>query len=354
MYNNKGKKGKRKKKYLNNGLSDVTINDFANSSDGKGKPRKSHISNVLREVKHLTIQEDKRAWDEKLEDFEGDLEFIEDEQKEVHVVKKEQGRKKTESKNEDDVNRNGAMFPIEIWFLISEHIRPEDISSFARICKATLGVVNMSSFWLNLYKRYYKPIPYLPERLKPDCIVRRYSLKATIIRSLFYMYPPFISIVKRKSRTPLDVTDPLIRRQCICIWQEVCKITDKYSYNFKLMRKNMSNQSNSKKMGMLETLDDINANPDIECKILQVLSSVYIPLEPTLMGQILHSVDLNKDLKCLSIQMVFGSGIINNGKFQKIDTTSVLIRSVVKVTVLDWWHPNYPYNSRIIYSKSEY
>jgi hypothetical protein len=60
-------------------------------------------------------------------------------------------RKKTASESGDDV---GVEYPLDIWFLISEHIRPEDVSTFARICKSALHVVSTAKFWFHLYRRY--------------------------------------------------------------------------------------------------------------------------------------------------------------------------------------------------------
>ena len=49
---------------------------------------------------------------------------------------------------------DGREYPLDVWFLISEHIAPEDVANFACICKSTLYVVNSAKFWYMLYKRY--------------------------------------------------------------------------------------------------------------------------------------------------------------------------------------------------------
>jgi hypothetical protein len=67
------------------------------------------------------------------------------------VKKHPHRRKKTASVGDDD---SGMEYPIDIWFLISEHIRPEDVSTFACICKSALLVVSTAKFWFYLYRRY--------------------------------------------------------------------------------------------------------------------------------------------------------------------------------------------------------
>nr|CAD7204032.1 unnamed protein product [Timema douglasi] len=80
-------------------MPDITLNDFANSrySTGKTRIKKAATNNVVREVlelketcphwpssaivvvKELSTHTDSRAWYDKLEDYEGDFEFVEEE-----------------------------------------------------------------------------------------------------------------------------------------------------------------------------------------------------------------------------------------------------------------------------------
>jgi hypothetical protein len=69
----------------------------------------------------------------------------------VIVKRHPRRRKKTGCEGGDD---GGLDYPLDIWFLISEHICPEDVSTFARICKSALHVVNTAKFWFHLYRRY--------------------------------------------------------------------------------------------------------------------------------------------------------------------------------------------------------
>lgn len=71
------------------------------------------------------------------------------------------------------------------------------------------------------------------------------------------------------------------------------------------------------------------------------------------MGSTLQSVALNIDPISVCLQLIFGSGLFCNGKFQNAGATTVVLKSVVKVCVLDWWHPDYPHSTNIVYSNTE-
>lgn len=47
----------------------------------------------------------------------------------------------------------GIVYPLDIWFLIGNHIRPEDVASFSAICHGSHRVVHLARFWSSLYKR---------------------------------------------------------------------------------------------------------------------------------------------------------------------------------------------------------
>lgn len=48
----------------------------------------------------------------------------------------------------------GVIYPLDIWFLIGNHIRPEDVASFSAICHGSHRVVHLARFWSSLYKRW--------------------------------------------------------------------------------------------------------------------------------------------------------------------------------------------------------
>lgn len=100
-------------------------------------------------MKQLSLTKD-RTWDQKLDDWE----FHATNKDGAHAVdvKKTSHKKKMElpEKSEDDT---GFIYPTEIWFLISDHIRPEDVGVFSAICRDSFAVVHTAKFWFGLYKR---------------------------------------------------------------------------------------------------------------------------------------------------------------------------------------------------------
>lgn len=106
-------------------------------------------------------------------------------------------RRKTTSTSENVEDLRGKVYPLDIWYLISEYIRPEDVGRFAGICKLSYAVVCSPKFWFSLYRRYvhiykrkHKSIACLPERLQPESMFRLYGLRTSVIRALFYLYSP--------------------------------------------------------------------------------------------------------------------------------------------------------------------
>jgi hypothetical protein len=72
----------------------------------------------------------------------------------IAVIVKRNPRRRKKTASEGGDGDGGVEYPLDIWFLISEHILPEDVSTFARICKSALHVVSTAEFWFHLYKRY--------------------------------------------------------------------------------------------------------------------------------------------------------------------------------------------------------
>lgn len=349
-------------KNLNKDLGDVTLNDYANSpvSNGKGRLKKAASNSVVREVKQLTAETDDRAWYEKLEDYEGDFEFVEEDgedgERAVIVKRNPRRRRKTASEG-DSVDDGGVEYPLDIWFLISEHIRPEDVSIFARICKSALHVVSTAKFWFHLYRRHYRTVPNLPERLQPECMVRLYGLRACVIRALHFTYPPFVN--KLKAVTTFE-GDPhnLTKRQCILMWHQKCK--NQWLFFFKLKQSNLvlgrGTGGPTRQPDLLEMLEDVSANQDEGCKVLQVTCLNYIAI-PMVMGLSLFSVSLTlaRGMRHHRLNLAFVSDHMcyTAGKPNISDTSTVTLDPVINVRVLDWWHPMYPHATHTNYSPQD-
>lgn len=346
-----GKGKKFGKKSANKTVGDVTINDFANAKSCKNRSKMS-VTSVTQVMKQM--DGDDRSWDEKLADFDGDFDFVKEENEDGTtsvVIKRStsQRRKKTQSELEI-CRRKGAEYPLDIWFLISDFIYPEDVHRFASICKSTYNVVNSAKFWFNLYKRFYKNTPSLPERLQPECMVRFYSLKACVIRALHYMYPPFI---RRARYLRITENQPycLVGRQCVLMWHT--KFKNEWHYYFKLKEPNPRRRQSyrnepSHQSDLMEMLEDVMANNEEGCRILQVCCPDFVSTPPVVgltLSSVSRTLSESTGLGHYRLQMGFGSGIryatrpldVNNG-------TVIIIDPMTNLSVLDWWHPLYPHN----------
>lgn len=261
---------------------DITINDFANSTVCKNRPKKS-TSNINKVLKKF--EEEEKSWDEKSDEFEGDfVEQVDEEGNVTYVLQKTdtRRRRKTISSSEDLKENSGRDYPIDIWYLISEYIKPEDVGRFAGICKTSFEVVCSSRFWFRLYRTYYVPTRYLPEDLQPEYLVRKYGLRTSVIRALHHMYPPFktkLSMPYRVKRHP----DILTKRLCYSMWYY--KKQGRWCYCFKMREKldnvlQHSRHTNFSQPDLLEILDDVTANPDEYCSVLQVTCThfIHVPL----------------------------------------------------------------------------
>ncbi|EEZ99147.1 transmembrane protein 183 [Tribolium castaneum] len=338
------------KKHTSSNLADVTINDFANSSVCKNRIKKStaNVNKVLQ--KQL---EDDKNWDEKTDDFEGN--FVEQENEDgtiSYVIQKTEPRrrKKTVSSSEDRKYENtGNEYPIDIWFLISEYIRPEDVGRFAGICKASYEVVSTAKFWFSMYKRYYKNVPNLPERLHPECLFRKYGIRTSVIRALNFMYKPFISRLKSLERLEQH-PDTLKKSQCVLMWHKKTENQCLYFFKMKVNVHHHRTQKPGHRPDLLEMLDDVFANQDESCRILQVTCKHLIPIAPVL-GLTLTSAQLNlsSELRSYKLQLWFGSEIQSCKPLSTGGNTLIILEPVINVRVLDWWHPLYPHSHNLEY-----
>lgn len=94
--------------------------------------------------------EDDKTWEDKLHNLNTDSNEV---KQDTSIKKLGSHRKKKTVTLEVVNNESGIDYPIDIWFLISEYILPEDVGKFAAICKTSLAVVSSAKFWFNLYKR---------------------------------------------------------------------------------------------------------------------------------------------------------------------------------------------------------
>lgn len=231
--------------------------------------------------------EEEKSWDEKADEFEGEFVKQEDDDGNVtYIIRKPEcrRRRKTISSSEDVKTVAGKEYPIDIWYLISEYIRPEDVGRFASICKTSFEVVCTAKFWFELYRKHYASTPTLPEELQPECLVRKYGLRTAVIRALHYMYPPFVNKLKSISIMVIEHHPDVLRnRLCEKMWY--FNKEGRWCYCFKLRRKLDNTLQHSKPTDfrgpdLLEILDDVSANPDEHCRVLQITCKHFIHVPP--------------------------------------------------------------------------
>ncbi|KAF5290726.1 hypothetical protein FQA39_LY14645 [Lamprigera yunnana] len=348
MSKNKKIYKKQHKQHTQGVGGDITINDFANAPVCKNRVKKS-TSNVTTLIKRI---ETEKTWDVR-DDFDEDFDMTENDANGVPIIgKKLGGRKSKNAISAVSSDSTGNSYPLDVWFLISEYIKPEDIGKFAGICKASFAVICTAKFWFSLYKRHYKSVPTLPDHLQPERMVRLYGLRTAVIRALHLMYPPYVS--KFNTFTLVEKhPDTLIKRQCVLMSYHKQKKDWLYYFKFKENLNSSlfhSRGTKSKQPDLIEMLEDVSANPDENCQILQVTCSHFVAV-PLVQGLTLKSatLTLSQGFRHHRLQLGFGSGIhtYSYNSLGSCNSSLVILDPVVSVKVLDWWHPHYPYSNNI-------
>lgn len=186
---------------------------------------------------------------------------------------------KTETtKTEMNAEHTYNVYPNDIWYLIAEHIRPEDVCRFALISKQTYAITTSMKFWKNLYKRYYDPNVPLPVRLQPNCMTRPGGMRACAIRSLFYTYPVFVNRLTKQSQQDFHL---LAKRYVERFWFTQVSRT-KWQYFYKLKQKAMPGSRVAESEQLYRR----------DRKSLKSMSDVYLNTEE---GRALLVVNVNKE-----------------------------------------------------------
>ncbi|KAE8738142.1 hypothetical protein FOCC_FOCC016384 [Frankliniella occidentalis] len=307
--------------------SDVSIYDYANAhvAGRRGRLSKS-VATPISAVENLAKggREDGLRWEQRQQCLEeGDA--VEDFDLKARTRALE---------SDNDSSKPFLILPMDIWFAIGEHILPEGVKDFASICRSTQKVTNSARFWFGLYRRYYKPsnLQLLPARLKPENMTIR-GLKACVIRSLFFIYPPFVERLKPRVGRECDL-QPILRRKCINTWYT--NNGKVWTYWFKLKQINVRKgrwQSlfslDNKKL--LEMEQDMATNDEKYSKVLQVSSPQYLPLPAV------HGLTLKRALITVSQDMMA------NKLTLAFDSQDIVVDPATSIQVLDWWHPLYPH-----------
>lgn len=358
-----GKKGLWNKSFKTQTVeTDVTLNDFANNEILTERLRKPALHSFVREVKQFHTSEDKSWYEKDLEEFDSEEQCLKNEEGDT-ISAEHVG---TQGEKVPKVVKHGCYYPLDIWFTLSEYIRPEDVATFAALCSSAYFVVRTYTFWINIYKRYYNPEISLPEALQPTNIDRPYCLRASVIRSLYYMYPPFTKRLLPIHNTSVD--EKLYRlnwARCVSLWR--VKQGNKWVFYFKFVLKDrcLKNSTNTSSNSQIinrkvknscwmsgasselsELIENVNINCEEGCCVLCMNCQHFISTPPSVMGCHLAEirVSLSRDMRNHRIQLGFTSRSYQcSSKVKSIMSGIILdFDSVETVQVLNWWHPRYP------------
>ncbi|XP_077287030.1 transmembrane protein 183-like [Arctopsyche grandis] len=323
-------------------LSDFSLNDYANANVVHSQRNKS--------VKVMEQSTDDRNWDDNVDD---DIDLVEQEDENgctIVVVQSNCLRKDFSTCiATTDTDSEGNLYPLDIWFLISKFIAPEDVGRFAGICRATLFVSRSAEFWFRLYKKHYKHNCGLPLRLQPVHMHLRYGLRSCVIRSLYYTYAPFTTEIKVQNYSNFYTPKDLLKRRCLSVWYEKSKSQWIFFFKLKFIKRTLyvPRIAENSKRNVFEILDDILANPEIDCKMLKVHCGSFSDAPP-IMGMILNTIftKVAPNMRHNRLHLGFSQSLQDH--VNSTSNCSVVLNNVVKMEVLNWWHPNYPHPAELL------
>lgn len=313
----------------------LTINDYANNSKPLRQLSKVHLA---------TKNVDVRAQTEKCA---GDATAINDDHLDIHISRK--SRKKTTT---EDENQQYASYHDDVWFAISRYVAAEDVRRFALINRQTADVCRSASFWAHLYRREYRPTDGMPERLRPECMMRLGGLRTCTIRALFYCNATLRNRLSAAAALSVSASGcttsifDLVRRECVGAWTVADEKTASWWHCYRLKRRlpvdsRMATSEALRKRNVFERMyRDIYQNPDESCTLLAVRMTAVRPL-PQLFGQATFLAEVRHNLSgrgCAEyrMSMTFGTGCGGADVLAQ-----VVYDPVAEMRVLDWWTPAY-------------
>lgn len=242
--------------------------------------------------------------------------------------------------------RLGNRYPFDIWCLVANYIKPEQIQTFACLCRGANEAVNSVSFWIRVYQDFVADLMVLPDRLKPDWIESRVGLKMRVVRALFIGYGNLKNFLLRETLEGARNTQTLsklVGLQCCQTWYKPSsagKPNSSYTFYFKF-------KCDLEETVTMSALDDesdyLTWNYERKFVVLQLIVSNFVCLE-SVCGKTLTdiSANLSRNMRCHCVKMMFHS-YRRDGKYRKYDGTMTVLDPVCELRVLRWWHPTYPH-----------
>ncbi|XP_068125895.1 transmembrane protein 183A [Hyperolius riggenbachi] len=267
----------------------------------------------------------------------------------IYCCKKRRSKKLKET---NETEGTGDDYPFDIWLVLANYIRPEDVVTFALICKKAWTVTCTAVFWMRLYKRYYRISDCLPVRLLPECMYRLRSLRVCVIRTLYHMYEPFCSRLSKSPALPDSTPSALLNSKCLLFWYKKVtgnRVEPLWEFNFKLKKLAPKRKNHCfTELQPPTEYKEVNFNPDNDCCLLQVTTLNFIFI-PVVMGMILTymTINVSTDMRHHRVRMVFQDCPMLNGKKTRGEQgTQMVLDPVHSVHLLDWWHPKYPFSTK--------
>lgn len=238
--------------------------------------------------------------------------------------------------------QTGVCYPLDMWFILANYIKPEQIQTFSCICRGSYQVVNSTTFWTNLYKRYITEMTSLPICLQQNSIKKRLGLKTRVVRALFFACPDLRN--RGLTKQPLAMAKSLLQQllglACRNTWYRMeSTLESSHTYFFKFQLNKTSDQNLPNPSETLYTNNRLNHNDEDDCVILQVkirnFTRVQFPMDNALL-------DFSMDTNLGSLKMVFGC-LPQDGCNVQRNVDTVFIKAVSGIDLLRWWHPSYPH-----------
>lgn len=237
------------------------------------------------------------------------------------------------------------VYPLDLWYLLSKFIRPEDVLRFSLICKGAFQAVIFSAFWLHLYNIYVGEPEKLPEHLQPTRIDCGTGLRARVVRALFHQYG---ELKNRLVTVTGDSScmDALLFHWCSSVWfrQKMKKDTKIWMFYFKLFEKTRGLDTKPRRFSKkwFNTVDFVRDNPDEGFTVLAVSCLNFISFQPVI-GMVLTEVlvGVSQGMKHCRVKLMFHSHR-KDKRYRPESGYQVILDPVQDVRVLKWWHPLYP------------
>ncbi|KAL5278996.1 TMEM183A family protein [Megaselia abdita] len=305
----------KKKDVIEN--SALTLKDFA---DAKGS--------IGLHAKKSTHRQDLKLIDNDIEALPDEDDFVE-------------GRTRSR-KAKEDPNHIYSDIDMTVWFLVGDYIRPEDVKSFALICKNTENVVSHASFWKSLYRRYLNK-DSSSEKLRLSCF------RSNVIKSLYKTYPPFVERLKRPTTTmSLEALKSLLFVNCY--YKEESKVWI-YCYKFwnrikarkpRILRREEVSEEDYELENMIAKFNNIFENPHEGFTLLLVFTNRFIPMPVECTSAV------GQEFKVFGIRQILSTDMRSNHLEIELsrareNSRAVTIKypSIIKFKLINWWNPDY-------------